>query len=159
LRVYQYCLIAPERLSIIYKISLEVKVLKAGKRSFKLTHNVLCPILVLKFFSTGSQQHVAGIWFIKKTKEQIESKMGKIDFTSLGKRIRAAEKDLTKELVKWRCKKTGQTLPDNELLDKTSEHIVDEAHKLTKKTGQSVFSGLKQAKNEFLKAYRNKDEE
>ncbi len=84
--------------------------------------------------------------------------MGKPDNTKLGKKVRAVEKELTKGLIKWRLKRAGKSPPEEELLDRGSEKIVDEAHKVVKKHGKSIFAELKQAKKEFLKAYREEDE-
>ena len=83
--------------------------------------------------------------------------MGKDDFVSLSKKIRTVEKDLTKELLKWRIKRGGMPPADEETLDKSSERIVDEAHNLVKEKGRTVIDELKTAKEEFLKAYRSKD--
>ena len=84
--------------------------------------------------------------------------MGKTDFSSFGKKIRAAEKDFTKGLIKWRIKRGGLPPADEDTLDKSSERIVDEAHSIVKRRGKTVIEELKQAKKEFLKAYRDDDE-
>ena len=83
--------------------------------------------------------------------------MGKDDFISLSKKIRAVEKDLTKGLLKWRIKRGGMPPADEETLERSSERIVDEAHSIVKKGGRTVLDELKTAKEEFLKAYRSKD--
>lgn len=85
--------------------------------------------------------------------------MGKSDPSSFGKKIRTVEKDLTKGLIKWRIKRGGLPPADEETLDKSSERVVDEAHKIVKKRGKTVLEELKQAKKEFLKAYREEDKE
>ncbi len=77
--------------------------------------------------------------------------------SSLGKNLRSAEKKLTKGLIKWRLKRVGLPTPDEETMDKGSERIVDEAHKIMKKRATSILEELKQAKQEFLKAYRNEE--
>jgi len=83
--------------------------------------------------------------------------MGKDDFVSLGKKVRTVEKDLTKELLKWRIKRGGMPPADEETLERSSERIVDEAHNIVKKRGRTVLEELKTAKEEFLKAYRSRD--
>ncbi len=83
--------------------------------------------------------------------------MGKSGFSSLGKKIRDAEKELTKGLVKWKLKREGRPLPDEKVLDKGSKQIVEEAHKMVKKQGKSLFKELKHARNEFMKAYNEDD--
>jgi len=84
--------------------------------------------------------------------------MAKSDLSSFGKKIRAVEKDFTKGLIKWRIKRGSLPPADEETLDKSSERVVDEAHRIVKKRGKTVLEELKQAKKEFLKAYRDDDE-
>jgi hypothetical protein len=67
------------------------------------------------------------------------------------------EKDLTKELLKWRIKRGGMPPADEETLESSSERIVDEAHSIVKKRGRSVLAELKTAREEFLKAYRGEN--
>ena len=85
--------------------------------------------------------------------------MAKSDPSSFAKKIRAVEKNFTKGLIKWRIKRGGLPPADEETLDKSSERVVDEAHKIVKKRGKTVLEELKQAKKEFLKAYREEDKE
>jgi predicted thioredoxin/glutaredoxin len=80
--------------------------------------------------------------------------MEKRDHSSLGKNLRSAEKKLTKELIKWKLKRVGLPTPNEETMDRDSERIVDEAHKIMKRRAKSILEELKQAKQEFLKAYR-----
>ena len=83
--------------------------------------------------------------------------MEKRDESSLGKNLRSAEKRLTKGLIKWRLKRVGLPTPDEETMDKGSERIVDEAHKIMKRRAKSILEEFKQAKQEFLKAYRDEE--
>jgi predicted thioredoxin/glutaredoxin len=83
--------------------------------------------------------------------------MGKSDESSLGKNLRSAEKRLTKGLIKWKLKRVGLPTPDEETMDKGSERIVDEAHKIMKRRAKSILEELKQAKQEFLNAYRDEE--
>ena len=84
--------------------------------------------------------------------------MVKRDDSSLGKTFRSAEKKLTKGLIKWKFKRVGLPTPDEEILDEGSERIVDEAHNMMRKRGKTILEELKQAKKEFLKAYRDEEE-
>jgi uncharacterized protein with ATP-grasp and redox domains len=84
--------------------------------------------------------------------------MGKTDFSSISKKIRSVEKELTKNLVKRKLKHDNQPIPEEKVLNEASEQIVDRAHKVLKKGTKSFFSELKQAKKEFLKAYRDMDD-
>jgi predicted thioredoxin/glutaredoxin len=83
--------------------------------------------------------------------------MEKRDHSSLGKNLRSAEKKLTKELIKWKLKRVGLPTPNEETMDRDSERIVDEAHKIMKRRAKSILEELKQAKQEFLKAYRDEE--
>jgi hypothetical protein len=85
--------------------------------------------------------------------------VGKNGLTNLGKKLRAAEKDLAKGLLRWRIKRGGLPPADEEIIEKTSERIVDEAHTIVKRHSKSVWDDLKEAKKEFLKAYRSDDEQ
>jgi hypothetical protein len=73
--------------------------------------------------------------------------MEKRDDSSLGKNLRSAEKKLTKGLIKWKLKRVGLPTPDEETMDKDSERIVDEAHKIMKVPRVSLKSSNKPSKN------------
>lgn len=83
--------------------------------------------------------------------------MEKRDDSSLSKNLRSAEKKLTKGLIKWKLKRDGLPTPDEETMDKGSERIVNEAHNIMKRRAKSILEELKQAKQEFLKAYRDEE--
>jgi len=83
--------------------------------------------------------------------------MEKRDDSSLGKKVRSAEKKLTKGLIKWKLRRVGLPAPDEETLERGSERIVGEAHKIMKERGKGILDELKQAKEEFLKAYRDEE--
>ncbi|MCP4716119.1 MAG: hypothetical protein GY868_13465 [Deltaproteobacteria bacterium] len=85
--------------------------------------------------------------------------MDKQDKSPLKQKIHAAEKSITKDLLKWKLKKQGQDLPDDEILDAGSERIVEEANRRVANTGKGLFRGLKEAKKAFLEAYRDDDDE
>ena len=77
----------------------------------------------------------------------------------LGKKIRDAEKDLAKGLVRWRLRKSGLPPLDEEVLDRGTERLIDEAHAVVKQRGKTILGALKDAKDEFRKAYQGEDEE
>ncbi len=54
--------------------------------------------------------------------------------------------------------KRAWPLPDEENLDKGSEQIVEEAHRVVKKNGMRILDELKTAKKEFLNACRDEDD-
>jgi hypothetical protein len=83
--------------------------------------------------------------------------MEKRDNAPLGEKVRSAEKKFTKGVIRWKLRRLGLPTPNEETLDKGSERIVDEAHKIMKERGKSILDELKQAKKEFLKAYRDEE--
>ena len=78
---------------------------------------------------------------------------------SLGKKLKAVEKQFAKGLIKWRLKKTGSPLPDEDRLDEGSEQVVDLAHEIIKQRSSPLLDELKAAKKEFMKAYKDEHEE
>jgi hypothetical protein len=81
--------------------------------------------------------------------------MEKRNDLSLGEKVRSAEKKLTKGVIKWKLRRLGLPTPDEGTLERGSERIVDEAHRIVKDRGKGILDELKQAKAEFLKAYRD----
>ena len=80
------------------------------------------------------------------------------DDKSFGKKIRNVEKELAKNLVRWRLRRSGMPPLDEEVLDRGTERVIDEAHDIVKRRSKSIFDELKEAKKEFQKAYRGEDE-
>lgn len=58
-----------------------------------------------------------------------------------------AELKLTESLLRWKYRKEGKTIPDDENLGEQSKVITEQAHKIIAKRGKSIWS-------EFTKAYR-----
>ena len=81
--------------------------------------------------------------------------MIKQENSSFGEKLRSAEKKLTKGLIRWALKRKGIVLSDDDTLDKDSEKVLDEAHRVIKKRTEGVMEGLKKARDEFLKASRD----
>lgn len=81
------------------------------------------------------------------------------DDTSIGKKIRAVEKELAKGLIRWRVRRSGLPPLDERVLDHGTERLIDEAHGIVKRGSKTILDELKQAKDEFQKAYRGEDEE
>ena len=84
--------------------------------------------------------------------------MSKDDDNSLGKKVRNIEKEVAKNLVRWRLRRSGLPPIDEEALNRGTERAIDEAHKIVKKRSKSIFDELKLAKKEFQKAYRGEEE-
>ncbi|MCD6353294.1 MAG: hypothetical protein J7M06_03680 [Proteobacteria bacterium] len=83
--------------------------------------------------------------------------MGKQRNSSFGEKLRSAEKELTKGLIRWARKRKGIVSSDDATLNKDSEKVVDEAHKVIKKRTKGIMEGLKKARDEFLKESRDED--
>ncbi|MBN2466517.1 MAG: hypothetical protein JXD19_00060 [Deltaproteobacteria bacterium] len=79
--------------------------------------------------------------------------------SSVGSKLKAAEKELTKGILRWAIKRKGMPPADEENLDRGSERIVEEAHRIVKTHSRGVWSELKKAKEEFVKASRGEDTE
>jgi len=77
--------------------------------------------------------------------------------SSFGEKLRSAEKELTKGLIRWALKRKGIVPSDDATLNKDSEKVVDEAHKVIKKRTKGIMEGLKKARDEFLKESRDED--
>ena len=76
---------------------------------------------------------------------------------SLGRKIRAVEKDLTKGLLRWKMKREGMPPAGEETLNESAERIVEGAHARMKKEGTAILQDIKKAKHAFMKAYRGRD--
>ena len=77
--------------------------------------------------------------------------------SSFGEKLRSAEKELTKGLIRWALKRKGIVPSDDATLNKDSEKVVDEAHRVIKKRTKGVMEGLKKARDEFLKEFRDEN--
>jgi hypothetical protein len=56
-----------------------------------------------------------------------------------------AELKLTESLLRWKYRKEGKVIPDDENLGEQSKVIADQAHKIIAKRGKSIWSELTQA--------------
>ena len=78
--------------------------------------------------------------------------------TPIHEKFHRIEKELTRGLIKWKLKRNGSVPLDEEVLDRSSEKIVNEAHSIIKSRLKSTFEEIRQTKQEFLKTYRNRDD-
>ena len=51
----------------------------------------------------------------------------------------------TESLLRWKYKKEGKDIPDNESLETQSRNVADQAHQILTKRGKSVWQGFKKA--------------
>ena len=118
----------------------------------------------INIFKTLSSQIVLGVFFLitplpLHSNQILYNLMKKPGVFTVGKKIREAEKNLTKGLIRWKLKKEGLTPPPEEILEKKSEQVVDNAHRIIKRGSARYIEEIKHAKEEFIKAYRDKNED
>ncbi len=59
------------------------------------------------------------------------------------------EKKLAKSLLKRKLGKDGKPIPDERLLDKKAESLIEGVHHIVKKRGQNIYRELKEAAKEI----------
>ncbi len=59
------------------------------------------------------------------------------------------EKKLAKSLLKRKLSKDGKPIPDERLLDKKAESLIEGAHHILKERGQNIYRELKEAAREL----------
>lgn len=64
---------------------------------------------------------------------------------------RGAEKKLTESLLRWKYRKEGKSVPEDDLLQRQSEQVRDQAHRILHHRSRKVWEEIK-------KAYRRKEE-
>lgn len=80
------------------------------------------------------------------------------DSSSLSKKLRNAEKGLVKGLIRWRINAGGLPPLNEQILDRGTDRLLDQAHSLVKERTTSILEDLKLARDEFRKAYRGDDQ-
>jgi hypothetical protein len=63
---------------------------------------------------------------------------------------RSAEKKLTESILRWKYRKEGKSVPEDEVLERQSEQVRDEAHRILQHRTKKVWEEIK-------KAYRRKE--
>jgi hypothetical protein len=56
-----------------------------------------------------------------------------------------AEKKLTESILRWKYRKEGRPVPKNDVLERQSEQVRDEAHRILSKRSKRVWEELKKA--------------
>jgi hypothetical protein len=67
-----------------------------------------------------------------------------------------AELKLTESLLRWKYRKEGKVIPDEDDLGEQSKVIAEQAHKIIAKRGKSIWGELTQA---YRKAKKREDSE
>ena len=75
----------------------------------------------------------------------------------LKKIARNTETMLTGSLLRWKYKKEGKKIPNNQELEQQSQLITDQAHKIISKRGKNIWNELKRAYKERQKKEGHSD--
>ena len=67
----------------------------------------------------------------EKSKKEIKRALGK------------AEEGITRSIIRWKYRKEGRPLPDEDHLKGHSQEVVDQAHKVIAKRGKIIWKELK----------------
>ena len=71
--------------------------------------------------------------------------MGQDKRQGLKKMAQAAEAKIAEGLLRWRYKKEGNLVPENPILKKQSERLVQEARQIMSKRAKNIWEELKEA--------------
>lgn len=72
----------------------------------------------------------------------------------LKRMARNAELKVAESLLRWKYKKKGKRISDDENIGQQSKIITDQAHQIIAKRGKNIWDGLKQA---YQKAQKKED--
>ncbi|MGD8984269.1 MAG: hypothetical protein PVH99_04435 [Desulfobacteraceae bacterium] len=72
----------------------------------------------------------------------------------LKKMARDAELKVAESLLRWKYKKEGKSVPDDESIGQQSKTITDQAHQIIAKRGKGIWEGFKEA---YEKAKKEED--
>jgi len=65
--------------------------------------------------------------------------------------IRRQEENLAVKLLKWQYQKANRPEPDQSILDREAERIVEDAHRIARERGQNVVGIIKELIGEIRK--------
>ena len=65
-----------------------------------------------------------------------------------------AELKVAESLLRWKYKREGKRVPDDENIDQQSRTITDQAHQVIAKRGKNIWEGFKEA---YRKAQKKED--
>lgn len=72
----------------------------------------------------------------------------------LKKVAKNAELKLAESLLRWKYKKEGKSVPDDESMGQQTRSVTDQAHQIIAKRGKSIWEGFKEA---YQKAKKEED--
>ncbi len=67
----------------------------------------------------------------EKSKKEIKRVLGR------------AEQGITRSIIRWKYKKEGKPLPQDDSIDDHSREVVDQAHRIIAKRGKVIWKELK----------------
>ena len=65
--------------------------------------------------------------------------------------IHEREKDLAKSLIRWKLRRKGMSVPDDNLLEERADSLVEGVHQVMKERGQKVYQEFKEAARDLSK--------
>ena len=72
----------------------------------------------------------------------------------LKKMAKNAELKVAESLLRWKYRKEGKRVPDDESIGQQTRTITDQAHQIIAKRGMSIWQGFKEA---YQKAKKDED--
>jgi hypothetical protein len=84
----------------------------------------------------------------KRTEAQGDTVMDEDLKKGLKKIAKTSEIKMAESILRWKHKKEGRPLPDQESMEQQSKQVAERAHKALARSGKSIWNGLK-------KAYKN----
>jgi hypothetical protein len=75
----------------------------------------------------------------------------------LKKMAKNAELKVAESLLRWKYKKEGKSVPDDESMGQQTRTVTDQAHQIIAKRGKSIWQGFKEAYQKAKKEEDSKD--
>jgi hypothetical protein len=75
----------------------------------------------------------------------------------LKKMAKNAELKVAESLLRWKYKKEGKRVPDDESMGQQTRTVTDQAHQIIAKRGKSIWQGFKEAYQKAKKEEDSKD--
>jgi len=69
--------------------------------------------------------------------------------------IDRAERGITKSIIRWKYRKEGRPMPQDDSIEGHSRHVVDQTHKIIAKRGKSIWNELR---NVYSKEKKKKED-
>jgi hypothetical protein len=76
---------------------------------------------------------------------------------NIKKTVRNAEVGLAKSILRWKYKKEGRKVPNDQQMENHSRQIAGQAHHVIAKRSKNIWNGLKKVYVESEKKHREKN--